>query len=84
MGFMRWWREYPGPHIPAPVEIGAAGVTDLRERAREILALTKMNWNSSEGVSRYPVTLSFAKKVGEIMAELSEGKSPNPSYRFYM
>ena len=84
MGFMRWWREYPGPHIPAPVEIGTAGATDLRERAREILALTKMNWNSSEGVSRYPVTLSFAKKVGEIMAELSEGKSPNPSYRFYM
>lgn len=84
MGFMRWWREYPGPHIPAPVEIGAAGDTDLRERAREILALTKMNWNSSEGVSRYPVTLSFAKKVGEIMAELPEGKSPNPSYRFYM
>lgn len=84
MGFMRWWREYPGPHIPAPVEIGSALATDLRERAREILALTKMNWNSSEGVSRYPVTLSFARKVGEIMAELPEGKAPNPSYRFYM
>lgn len=84
MGFMPWWREYPGPHIPAPIEIGCATETDLRERAREILALTKMNWNSSEGVSRYPVTLSFAKKVGEIMAELPEGKSPNPSYRFYM
>jgi hypothetical protein len=84
MGFMRWWREYPGPHIPAPVEIGSASETDLRERAREILALTKMNWNSSEGVSRYPVTLSFAKKVGEIMTELPDGKVPNPSYRFYM
>lgn len=84
MGFTPWWQEYPGPHIPAPVEIGSAIDTDLRERAREILALTKMNWNSSEGVSRYPVTLSFARKVGEIMAELSEGRPPNPSYRFYM
>ena len=58
--------------------------TSSHDLAAETLALTKMNWNSSEGVSRYPVTLSFAKKVGEIMAELSEGKSPNPSYRFYM
>lgn len=83
-GFIPWWREYPGPHIPAPLEIGCEGHTDMRERAREILALSKMNWNSSEGISRYPVTLSFAKKVGELMAEVPEGREPNSSYRFYM
>jgi argonaute-like protein implicated in RNA metabolism and viral defense len=58
--------------------------TDIRERARELLALTKMNWNSSEGLGRYPITISFARKVGMLMTELSENQTPNPSYRFYM
>lgn len=83
-GFVPWWNEYPGPHIPAPIQIGAAGNTDIRQRAVEILALTKMNWNSTEGMSRYPITLSFAKRVGQLMNELSENQSPNPSYRFHM
>lgn len=83
-GFVPWWNEYPGPHIPAPIQIGAAGDTDLRQRAREILGLTKMNWNSSEGIGRYPITLSFAKRVGQLMSELSDNQVPNPSYRFYI
>lgn len=83
-GYVPWWNEYPGPHIPAPIQIGAAGDTDIRQRAREILALTKMNWNTTEGLSRYPITLSFAKKVGQLMSEFSENQEPNPSYRFYM
>ena len=83
-GYVPWWNEYPGPHIPAPIQIGAATGTDLQERAREILALTKMNWNSTDGVARYPITLSFAKRVGQLISELPEGEKPNPSYRFYM
>jgi hypothetical protein len=83
-GFVPWWNEYPGPHIPAPIQLGSAGETDIRQRAAEILALSKMNWNNTEGMSRYPITLSFAKKVGQLMTELSENQAPNPSYRFYM
>lgn len=83
-GYVAWWDEYPGPHIPAPLQIGSCGSTDIRERAREILALTKMNWNSSEGLGRFPITISFARKVGMLMTELSENQIPNPSYRFYM
>ena len=83
VGRIPWWTEYPGPHIPAPLQIGAAGNTDLRERAIEILALSKVDWNSTEGVSRYPITLSFARKVGLGMTELSENQAPHPSYRFH-
>jgi len=83
-GYVSWWGEYPGPHIPAPLEIGSCGGADIRERARELLALTKMNWNSSEGIGRYPITISFARKVGMLMTELSDNQTPNPSYRFYM
>lgn len=83
-GYVSWWDEYPGPHIPAPLEIGASGNTDIRQRALELLALTKMNWNSTEGIGRYPITISFARKVGLLMTELADNQTPNPSYRFYM
>lgn len=83
-GFVPWWNEYPGMHIPAPVEIGSMGKTDFEARSKEILALTKMNWNSSDGITRLPITLLFAKRVGELMCELSDNATPNPSYRFYI
>jgi hypothetical protein len=82
-GYVPWWNEYPGPHIPAPIQIGASGETDIRQRALEILSLSKMNWNSTDGLSRLPITLSFAKRVGLLMAELSDNQNPNPSYKFY-
>ena len=83
-GYIPWWNEFPGMHIPAPLEIGSCGETDIRARAEEILALTKMNWNSSDGITRFPITLLFARRVGELMCELSDNATPNPSYRFYI
>jgi hypothetical protein len=83
VGRVPWWGEYPGPHIPAPLQIGSSGETDLRERAKEILALSKVDWNTTEGISRLPITLSFARKVGLGMAELGDNQSPHPSYRFH-
>jgi hypothetical protein len=83
-GFVPWWNEYPGPHIPAPIQLGSAGDTDIRQRAIEILTLSKMNWNNTEGISRYPITISFAKRVGQLMTELADNQIPNPSYRFHM
>ncbi|HMQ80581.1 MAG TPA: hypothetical protein PKD94_13525, partial [Ignavibacteria bacterium] len=83
-GYIPQWREYPGPHIPSPIQIGANEDVDIVQAAKEILALTKMNWNSSDGIGRFPITLSFARRVGMIMTELEEEQIPNPSYRFYM
>jgi hypothetical protein len=82
-GYVPWWDEFPGAHIPAPLQIGSAGPTDIEARSREILTLSKMNWNSSDGITRLPVTLLFAKKVGEIMTELSDNVTPNESFRFH-
>ncbi len=83
-GYVPWWDEYPGPHIPAPVEIGVCGATDIEARGREILTLTKMNWNSAEGIGRHPITILFARHVGIVMTEMDEDATPNPLYRFYM
>jgi len=82
-GYVPWWDEFPGAHIPSPLQIGSAGPTDIEARSKEILTLSKMNWNSSDGITRLPVTLLFAKKVGEIMTELSDNVTPNESFRFH-
>jgi hypothetical protein len=83
-GYVPLWDEYPGPHIPAPLEIGCCSETSIEERSYEILTLTKMNWNSAEGIGRHPITILFARKVGIVMTEMNEESIPNPLYRFYM
>jgi hypothetical protein len=83
-GYVDWWKSYPGPHIPAPLELRRACDEDLEHCAAEILALTKMNWNSAEGLGRTPITISFARQVGTVMTELGEEDEVNPFFRFYM
>ena len=75
---------YRGPHIPKPLELVTPGTEDIEAVAREVLALTKMNWNSADDHGAFPITLAFARKVGSIMTEIPEHKTPLPGYRFYM
>ena len=44
--------------------------------------LTKLNWNSSDSISRLPIIILFARRVGELMCELSDDAIQKPSYRF--
>jgi hypothetical protein len=88
-GYIRELSTYPGPHVPAPVELifhGDQSPTAIREASAEILALGRLNWNTSDLRSSQPVTLGFARRVGGIMAEygLMSEKEPDPSYRYYM
>jgi hypothetical protein len=76
---------YDGPHVPIPLEmVGADGHGD-ETAARELLGLTKMNWNAARDHMALPVSLAFARQVGLVMSEFPSGKGePLPSYRFYM
>jgi len=51
---------------------------------REILALTKVNWNSCNFASVEPITLQFARTVGRVMRELPPDVPAARLYRFYM
>jgi hypothetical protein len=75
---------YDGPHIPAPLELVRAENADAEISAREILALTKMNWNSADDHTAFPISLAFARRVGLIMSEIPPEQEPHPLYRFYM
>ena len=45
---------------------------------------TKMNWNNAEGMSRVPVRIPFARRVGIVMTDLDDDTPPNPLFRFYI
>ena len=84
-GFFEPWGSYPGPHIPAPVEVRFESETEDEERAcQEILGLTKMNFNSASPFEWSPITTRMAREVGLIMAEVRDDKTPEMSYRYYM
>lgn len=82
-GFMPEWGTYPGPHIPAPIRLINSEDIDIERAASDILALTRMNWNTAQNTNSQPVTIRFARQVGGIMAEVEEGEEES-SYRFYM
>jgi len=85
-GYMHEISTYPGPHIPAPVEIRSDRSIDVERAARDILGLARMNWNTASITGGQPVTLGFARQVGGIMAEYGRTTEERPlsSFRFYM
>jgi hypothetical protein len=85
MGYVPYFRLYPGHRIPRPLEIVEHyGQSPAQEVCREILALTKLNWNSCAFGSSLPITIRFARHVGKILTEMPAGVPPQTKYKFYM
>lgn len=86
-GYIPEIRQFHSPHVPAPLRItDHIGYDTSREMLlREVLTLTKMNWNSAEMASLKPITLEFSSLVGEILKEIpvDEG-DPLTNYKYYM
>ena len=82
-GYVPWWDEYPGPHIPSRLQIGACGPTNIRDRAKEIL-IDKNELELKRGNRAASDHHFVCPRVGLLMTELSANQTPNPSYRFYM
>ena len=80
-----YYKTYPGMYIPQPLELRIIRSEQSSNfLAREVLGLTKMNWNNTQFDGKYPITLSCARKVGEIMKYLEPGERPQIRYGYYM
>ena len=70
--------------VPRPLEIlehhGSASMSQI---AQEILALTKLDWNTTMFAGKEPITTAFAHDVAEILREVPD-EALKTSYRFYM
>lgn len=78
---------YPGPYVPEPIEIVERfGDGSIQKICREVLALTKLNWNSATFSCGFPMTLFFSREVGKILSEVREegDEKIQPSYRYYI
>lgn len=84
-GYIPYLRTYPGARVPWPLDIiEHFGDSPARVVLSEILALSKMNWNSAEFSIARPITLLFSERVGEVMASLPDDVTPRHEYLFYM
>lgn len=84
-GSVPYYATYPGLYVPQPIEFRTSQSDESPAFiAREILGLTKMNWNNTQFDGKYPVTLGCARKVGEVMKYLDQGEHPQVRYGFYM
>ena len=52
--------------------------------ARELLSLTKLNWNNTQFDNRQPVTLRTAERVGSILKYVGPDEALATRYAYYM
>jgi hypothetical protein len=84
-GYVPFLRTYPGPRVPRPLEVlEHFGDSPWDLVLREIMALTKMNWNTADFACSDPITIAFSRRVGQILAELPQNARVQPEYRYYM
>lgn len=74
-----------GRGIPAPLLIRRfRGKDPIETTAKEILALTKMNWNGGELYKTLPVTLDFSKKLSRYAKQAETLQAIPYDFRFFM
>jgi len=85
-GYIPRLRTYPGFETPKPVLVDInRGDGDLDVVLRDVLGLTKVNYNSCDYASGLPVTLKFADRVGEILLASPRGREAPPlPFRLYI
>jgi hypothetical protein len=80
-------RTYPGREVPNPLFVDVCrGQANIRTVMADILALTKLNYNSCIYADGMPVTLKFANAVGEILTAGPAKKLDVPPlpFKFYI
>jgi hypothetical protein len=83
-GFMPELGTYPGPHVPQPFEVRCLGPEDAIEAAQDVLNLTRMNWNTADIRGKWPVSLSFARRVGGVLDEYGDEPLADTSFRYFL
>ena len=84
-GFKPRLRTYDGWETPVPLQIDIQhGDADIVDVARDILGLTKLNYNACNAGDTQPVTVKFSDAVGEILVSNPTVTDRQPTFRFYI
>ena len=57
--------------------------TSASELARELVGLSKLNFNNTQFDSGDPITVRAARRVGDILKHVPAGKKINSRFRYF-
>lgn len=84
-GSIHFFATYPGQYVPRSLLFRCEQTEQTPAfLGREILALTKMNWNNTQFDGIFPITMRASRQVGGILKYIGEDEQIAPYYRFYM
>ena len=84
-GFKPRLATYDGWETPVPLQIDIQhGDADIVDVARDILGLTKLNYNACNAGDTQPVTVGFSDAVGEILVSNPTVTNRQPTFKFYI
>jgi hypothetical protein len=84
-GFKPRIATYDGWEIPVPLDITIQhGEAEIETVARDILALTKLNYNACRLGESQPVTVGFSDAVGEILISNPKITERRPNFKYYI
>lgn len=84
-GSVNFFETYPGMYVPRPLEFTTyRAETPVEQLAREMLSLSKLNWNNTQFDGGEPITVRAARRVGDILKCVAEGGRVQPTFRFFM
>lgn len=78
-------RTYPGMEVPNPLTVEICqGEADIETVLRDVLALTKLNYNTCRYGDGKPITLKFADAVGEVLTAGPVENTPPLPFMYYI
>lgn len=83
-GAVPYFRTYPGLYVPTAFEFRvASGETTPFQVARELLELSKLNFNNTQFDGGEPITTRAARRVGEILKHVPPGPLGATRFRYF-
>lgn len=84
-GSVDFYSTYPGAYVPQPIGLRHVDAgRSPRDLAKEVLTLTKMNWNQTRLDGLLPVTLRTAHEVRKVLRFCQSATTVPTRYAHYM
>lgn len=83
-GSIPYYGTYPGMYDPRPLLLCPHKTSDstVAQIAKEVLSMTKINWNSTQMNQKLPIPIRAARKVGEVLKYVGDGKVSSDYTRY--
>jgi hypothetical protein len=83
-GTVPYFEVYPGAYIPRALEFSRDdGESNAFGLAREIVGLSKLNFNNTQFDTGDPITIRAARRVGDILKHVSAEQPVNARFRYF-